>query len=277
MSEPEGGPILLVGAGRMGSALLRGWLAQGVAMNRVIVQEPSPQDEVAEFLKDAGIGPASAADTRIPPDVIVLAVKPQVMDQVAAAVAPLAGKETAILSIAAGRTIASLSTHFGPDAPIVRAMPNLAAAIGRGISALYASPNVTPEQAALCEALMQAAGETVWLDDEAQMDAVTGVSGSGPAYVFLLAESLAKAGAAAGLPPELAARLARATVSGAGELLYQARETPAELRHNVTSPAGTTEAALQVLMGQQGGEGPMDALLREAVAAATRRARELSS
>lgn len=276
MSEPEGGPILLVGAGRMGTALLRGWLTQGMAMNRVIVQEPSPQDEVVEFLKDAGIGSASAADSRVPPDVIVLAVKPQVMDQVAAAVAPLAGRETTILSIAAGRTIASLATHFGQNAPIVRAMPNLAAAIGRGVSALFASPTVTPKQAELCEALMKAAGETVWLDNEGQMDAVTGVSGSGPAYVFLLAESLAKAGAAAGLPPELAGKLARATVSGAGELLYQARETPAELRHNVTSPAGTTEAALRVLMDQHGGEGPMDVLLREAVAAATRRARELS-
>lgn len=277
MSEPEGGPILLVGAGRMGSALLRGWLTQGVAMNRVIVQEPSPQDEIVEFLKDAGIGSTSSVETAVPPDVIVLAVKPQVMDQVAAAVAPLAGKETAILSIAAGRTIASLAAHFGPNAPIVRAMPNLAAAIGRGISALYASAAVTPKQAALCEALMKAAGETVWLENEAQMDAVTGVSGSGPAYVFLLAESLAKAGAAAGLPPELAAKLARATVSGSGELLYRARETAAELRHNVTSPGGTTEAALRLLMDQHGGEGPMDALLREAVAAATRRARELSS
>jgi pyrroline-5-carboxylate reductase len=272
MSAPEGGPILLVGAGRMGYALLRGWLAQGVAKSRVIVLEPSPQAEVAEFLKDAGIG----SEVPAPPDVIVLAVKPQVMDQVAAAVAPLAGEQTAILSIAAGRTTASLAAHFGHDAAIVRAMPNLAPAIGRGISALYASRSVTPRQAELCEALMKAAGETVWLAEEAQMDAVTGVSGSGPAYVFLLAESLAKAGEAAGLPPELAAKLARATVSGAGELLHQAKETPAELRDSVTSPAGTTEAALRILMGQADGDGPMDILLRDAVAAATHRARELS-
>jgi pyrroline-5-carboxylate reductase len=272
MSAPEGGPILLVGAGRMGYALLRGWLTQGIAKSRVFVHEPSPRPEVAEFLKEAGIG----SEVTVSPDVIVLAVKPQTMDEVAAAVAPLAGKQTAILSIAAGRTIASLAAHFGQDAAIVRAMPNLPAAVGRGISALYAHPGVTPRQAELCEALMKAAGETVWLTQEAQMDAVTGVSGSGPAYVFLLAESLAKAGEAAGLPPELAAKLARATVSGAGELLYQAEESPAALRHGVTSPAGTTEAALRILMSQTGGDGPMDILLREAVAAATHRARELS-
>jgi pyrroline-5-carboxylate reductase len=274
MSEPEGGPILLVGAGRMGTALLKGWLTQGLAANRVIVQEPSPLDEVAEFLQDAGIGSSAAVDVPHAPDVIVLAVKPQAMDQVAAAIAPLAGPETAILSIAAGCTIASLAAHFGERAPIVRAMPNLPAAIGRGISALFASRAVTPQQAKLCEGLMSAVGETVWLNNETQMDAVTAVSGSGPAYVFLLAECLAKAGAAAGLPPEMAAKLARATVTGSGELLHRSRETPAELRHNVTSPAGTTEAALRVLLGP-GGEGPMDALLREAVAAATRRAREL--
>jgi pyrroline-5-carboxylate reductase len=212
------------------------------------------------------------------PAVIVLAVKPQAMDEVLPSVAPLAGANTVVLSIAAGRTIASIASHFPGRPAIVRAMPNTPAAIGRGISALYANDAVSAEQANLCQDLLAAAGETVWLDDEALMDAVTAVSGSGPAYVFLLAECLAEAGEAAGLPAEFAARLARATVSGAGELLRQSDLDPAELRRNVTSPGGTTAAALRVLMGDEAGaDRSMSALLREAVAAAARRSRELAS
>jgi pyrroline-5-carboxylate reductase len=278
MSGIKPGPIVLIGAGRMGGALLKGWLARGIGADRIVVQEPTPSEEMEAFLKASGLDTGEARDKSVPPSVIVLAVKPQKMDEVAAGAVPLAGPDTVVLSVAAGKTIAGLAAHFGPAAAIVRVMPNTPAAIGRGVSALYANEHVTPEQKADCERLMAAVGETVWLDDEAQMDAVTAVSGSGPAYVFLLAECMAHAGVAAGLPADLAAKLARATVSGAGELMHKASETPTELRQNVTSPAGTTEAALRVLMGQGGApeNGPMADLLREAVAAAAKRSRELA-
>jgi pyrroline-5-carboxylate reductase len=277
MTAAGNGPIFLVGAGRMGGALLKGWLAQGIEPGRIFVQEPSPTPEIAEFLRSAGVRTGAPPDMPAPPEIIVLAVKPQSMDEVAGAIAPLAGPRTVVLSIAAGRTVASLAAHF-TGAAIVRAMPNTPAAIGRGISALYANAAVTADQAVLCEALMAAAGQTVWLDDEALMDAVTAVSGSGPAYVFLLAECLAEAGEAAGLSAELAAKLARATVSGAGELLARSDLSPADLRRNVTSSGGTTAAALRVLMGEDGaGENTrLRDLLRVAVAAAARRSRELA-
>lgn len=279
MSDIGAGLILLVGAGRMGGALLKGWLAQGIEPGRIFVQEPSPAAETAELLKGSGISIGAASDLTAPAAVVVLAVKPQIMDVVVPSVAPVAGPGTVVLSIAAGRTIESLAKHFQPGTAIVRAMPNTPAAIGRGISALYANAAVTSEQAKTCEALMAAAGETVWLDDEALMDAVTAVSGSGPAYVFLLAECLAQAGEAAGLSSELAAKLARATVSGAGELLHRSDLEPAELRRNVTSPGGTTAAALRVLMGDDipGDTGPLCGLLRAAVAAAARRSGELAA
>lgn len=279
MSASGAGPILLVGAGRMGGALLKGWLARGIAPERIFIQEPSPPPDVAELIKSSGIAEGTPPAMPSAPAIIVLAVKPQVMDSVLPGIAPLAGADTVVLSIAAGRTVASIASHFPVGTPIVRAMPNTPAAIGRGISALYDNYAVKPEQKVLCEDLLAAAGETVWVQGEAFMDAVTAVSGSGPAYVFLLAECLTEAGVAAGLPPELAAQLARATVSGAGELLRQSDLDPAELRRNVTSPAGTTAAALRVLMGEEGAGdgGPMADLLREAVAAATRRSRELAS
>ncbi len=278
MSEGQDGPIFLVGAGRMGGALLKGWLARGIAPSRIFVQEPSPPPDSAALISSSGIVAGTPPAMPSPPAVIVLAVKPQLMDDVLPQVAPLVGPDTVVLSIAAGRTIASLAGHLQKGAAIVRAMPNTPAAIGRGISALYANAAVRPEQARLCESLMAVAGETVWLDDEALMDAVTAVSGSGPAYVFLLAECLAEAGQAAGLPAELTAKLARATISGAGELLHQSKLGPAELRRNVTSPGGTTAAALRILMGDEseGGRGPMRDLLREAVEAAARRSRELA-
>jgi pyrroline-5-carboxylate reductase len=264
----------------MGGALLKGWLARGIAPERIFIQEPSPPPDIAELIRSAGIVEGTPPAMPSAPAVIVLAVKPQVMDSVLPGIAPLAGADTVVLSIAAGRTVASIASHFPVGTPIVRAMPNTPAAIGRGISALYDNYAVMPEQKALCEELLAAAGETVWVQGEAFMDAVTAVSGSGPAYVFLLAECLIDAGIAAGLPPELAAQLARATVSGAGELLRQSALDPAELRRNVTSPGGTTAAALRVLMGEEGAGGdggPMADLLRQAVAAATRRSRELAS
>lgn len=279
MSGAGAGPILLVGAGRMGSALLKGWLAQGVAPDRIFVQEPSLGGDVAALIRDAGIGTGTPPTLLAAPAVVVLAVKPQAMDDVLPPLAALTGADTLVISVAAGTTIANIARYFAADTAIVRAMPNTPAAIGRGITALYANTFVQPEQQDACAALLGAVGETVWIADEAQMDAVTALSGSGPAYVFLLAECIAKAGEAAGLAPDLAAKLARATVSGAGELLYRSDLDPAELRRNVTSPGGTTAAALRVLMGdgESGDSGPLEVILREAVEAAARRSRELAS
>jgi pyrroline-5-carboxylate reductase len=262
--------VFLVGAGRMGGALLRGWLAAGIPASSLAVAEPSPSPEIAALLKETGIAasPASA------PDAMVLAVKPQIMNVVLPAIAPLAGPHTAVLSIAAGRTVASIAQHFQGSAAIVRAMPNLPAEIGRGFTALYAGPRVTEKQRDLCGGLLRAAGEVAWIGDEALMDAVTAVSGSGPAYVFHLVECLASAAEAAGLPADLAAQLARVTVTGAGELLHQSPLSPATLRENVTSPGGTTAAGLSVLMG---GTPSLGDLIRETVAAAARRSRELSN
>ena len=278
MNQAGAGPILLVGAGRMGSALLKGWLAQGIAPDRIFVQEPSLSGDALALILDAGIGTGTPPALPAAPAVVVLAVKPQAMDDVLPPLGGLTGPDTLVISIAAGTTVASIARHFASDTAIVRAMPNTPAAIGRGITALYANVFVRPEQREACAALLGAVGETVWIEGEAQMDAVTALSGSGPAYVFLLAECMAKAGEAAGLAPDLAAKLARATVSGAGELLYRSDLDPAELRRNVTSPGGTTAAALQVLMGngQSGDSGPLEAMLREAVEAAARRSRELA-
>lgn len=278
MKETGAGPILLVGAGRMGGALLKGWLAQGVEPGRVFVQEPSLSSEVAALIQDAGIGTGAPPVLPATPAVVVLAVKPQAMDDVLPSLAGLTGRDTLVISIAAGTTIANIARHFAPDAAIIRAMPNTPAAVGRGITALYANSFVRPDQRDACAALLGAVGETVWLADETHMDAVTALSGSGPAYVFLLVECMAKAGEAAGLAPDLAAKLARATVTGAGELLRLSELDPAELRRNVTSPGGTTAAALRVLMGEaDGGEtGPLEAIFREAVRAAALRSRELA-
>ncbi len=266
--EVRDASIFLVGAGRMGGALLRGWLAAGVPPASLAVAEPEPSPEIAALLKEKAI----AAAPQSAPDVLVLAVKPQIMNAALPGVAPLAGIGTAVLSIAAGRTIASIAAYFPPGTAIVRAMPNLPAAIGRGITVACANAEVTAERRALCDALLRAAGEVAWIEDESLIDAVTAVSGSGPAYVFYLAECLTEAGLAAGLPQELAAQLARATVTGAGELLHRSPLPPAELRENVTSPGGTTAAGLSILMGEPG----LKDLIKQTVAADARRSRELS-
>ena len=262
--------VFLAGAGRMGGALLRGWLAAGFPPAALAVAEPRPSAQISALLQEKGI----ASKPHSAPDVLVLAVKPQIMNEVLAGIAPYAGPGTAVLSIAAGRTVAGIAAHFPPGTPIVRAMPNLPAEIGRGIAAAYANARVTSGQRALCDALLRAVGEVAWIEDESLIDAVTAISGSGPAYVFYLAECLAEAAAAAGLPGELAAQFARATVTGAGELLHRSPLTPAQLRENVTSPGGTTAAGLSVLMGE--GERGLKSLIRETVAAAQRRSRELS-
>ena len=268
------GTLLLAGAGNMGSALLAGWLQEGLAPAQIIVQDPGPPPRASELLAKHGLV-ARAAITSLsePPAVIVTAVKPQVMDEVLSRLAKLAGKATVVLSIAAGRTIAGFEKHLPKGTAVVRSMPNTPAAIGRGITVGVPNAHVTPAQRAACDALLRAVGEVAWVDDEGLIDAVTAVSGSGPAYVFYLVECLADAAVKAGLAPALAQQLARATVAGSGELLRRSDLGADLLRQNVTSPGGTTYAALQVLMAEKGG---LPDLMREAVAAATRRSRELA-
>jgi pyrroline-5-carboxylate reductase len=264
------GTLVLVGAGKMGGALLEGWHRLGLALDSVVALEPHPSPEIAT-LGERGLRINPELDT-IDATAIVIAVKPQVAPDVLPPLAPLVGEDTVTVSVMAGRTLGFLEKTLSAKAAIVRAMPNTPAAIGRGVTVAVPNWRVTAAQRALAHALLAAAGAVEWVADEALMDAVTAVSGSGPAYVFLLAESLAKAGAAAGLPADLAARLARETVAGAGELLHRSPLDPATLRKNVTSPGGTTAAALDVLMSESG----LDPVLERAVAAATRRSRKLA-
>lgn len=264
--------VLLVGGGRMGGALLRGWQDRGLAPS--VVLDPAPD---AAALAAPGVEVVAAAGA-IPegfrPAAVVLAVKPQVaavaLPPVARWLAPHAGDAVA-LSIMAGQTIAGLAALL-PGVPLVRAMPNTPAAIGRGISVACAGPGVAEAQRTLCGALLAAVGEVAWVDDEALLDAVTAVSGSGPAYVFLLAELLERAAVEQGLAPALARQLARATIAGSGALLAASGEDAAALRRAVTSPGGTTEQALAVLMEERA----WPEALSRAVAAATRRSRELA-
>lgn len=251
----------------MGSALLRGWLAAGISAS-LSVREPHASPEMAALLAANAIADAPSSA----PDVLVLAVKPQIMAKALEETASFVGPQTAVLSIAAGRTVASIAKAFPEKTAIVRAMPNLPAEIGRGITAAFANPHVTDAQRELCGKLLGAAGEVVWIEDESQIDAVTALSGSGPGYIFYLVECLAAAGSAAGLPQDLAMKLARATVSGSGELLHRSSLSATKLRENVTSPAGTTAAGLALLMREPG----LADLIKDAVAAARQRSRELS-
>jgi pyrroline-5-carboxylate reductase len=265
--------LVLVGAGKMGSALLGGWFARGIAGSSITIVDPAPSEEtqMAARYKGARVNPALAEIA--PPSVLFLAIKPQTLDEAAPQIAPLIGAQTLLLSILAGKTTTNLKARLPAASGIVRAMPNTPAAIRRGISAAYATSSVSAEQHATAADLLAAVGRVEWLDDESHLDAVTAVSGSGPAYVFLLAECLAEAGAAAGLPPDLAAGLARATVEGSGELMHRSPEkTVSKLREEVTSPGGTTAAALTILMGESG----LKKLMEAAVEAAKRRAAELS-
>lgn len=264
------GRILLVGAGKMGLALLEGWLRLGLDAKRVAVLEPMPSPAIAG-LAARGLSLNPDLHTLGAADVIVLAVKPQIAAEAIAPLAPFVRATTLVLSIMAGRTLQFLSASTKDVGALVRAMPNTPAAIGRGIT--VAVPLRTDAaQREIAQNLLAATGAVEWIDDEALMDAVTAVSGSGPAYVFLLAEALAQAGAAAGLPPALAERLARETVAGSGELLHRSPLDAGSLRQNVTSPGGTTAAALEVLMGRNG----LAPLMRDAIAAATARSRQLA-
>ena len=268
------GPLLLVGSGKMGSALLKGWLDHGLSKNDVLVVDPAAVTNVE--LQALGVqavaGPAAAPADRAF-RAVIFAVKPQMMADVLPAYRTVVADGAMVISIAAGTTISRFEQAFGDRAAIVRAMPNTPAAIGQGVTALFANPLVSDEQKNLAEALMSAVGLVQWLDDEAQMHAVTAMSGGGPAYVFLLIETLAKAGMANGLPETLAWPMARATVIGSGALAAVSDEPAATLRKNVTSPGGTTQAALEVLMSESSGVQP---IFDRAIQAASERSRELA-
>jgi pyrroline-5-carboxylate reductase len=239
--------LVLLGCGKMGSAMLQGWLSQGVRANAVTIIDPYPSD----WLKAQGV--SINTDLPVAPAVCILAVKPQMMGEALPRLQALGNGNTLFISIAAGTSIASFEDVLGAGTPIIRAMPNTPAAVGRGITALIGNDKTNVDQMGMAEILMTAVGQTVRLDNEGQMDAVTAVSGSGPAYVFHLIETMAAAGMAEGLPADMAMQLAKATVAGAGELAEQTDEDPSQLRINVTSPGGTTAAALAVLMDAQTG------------------------
>ncbi|MBC8129085.1 MAG: pyrroline-5-carboxylate reductase [Rhizobiaceae bacterium] len=264
------GRILLVGAGNMGGAMVRGWIEGGVSTADIHVVDPTPGEALRGLIADGALSQSGTVpDGKF--DVVVLAVKPQAMDAALPPLKSAMAQETLVLSIAAGKTLGFLEARLGA-LPIVRAMPNTPALIARGITGAFANAAVTTDLRAKADALLSASGPVLWLDSEGDIDAVTAVSGSGPAYVFLLAEAMASAGEAAGLSPDLAMILARHTVAGAGELMIRSDDAPAQLRRNVTSPNGTTQAALDVLMAADG----LPPLMTRAVLAARDRARALS-
>ena len=276
MTHPN---LLLIGCGKMGGALLSGWLANGWPKTGVcIVEAHTPTREAWAQQGLTAVADPLEIPAEFIPAAVLIAVKPQALDlalpPVARRIAALCGaKPPLVISIVAGKPIAAFEAAFGKHAPVLRVMPNTPAAVGRGISGLYANPGVTKAQKGLGQTLLGAVGQVVWLDDEDQIHAVTALSGSGPAYVFHLVEAMAKGGVALGLPPEVAMTLARATVVGAGELMHRSPDDAATLRVNVTSPGGTTAAALDVLMHP--GEG-FPELLPRALAEAARRSRELA-
>lgn len=271
MNPAGAGPVVLVGAGNMGGAMMRGWLDAGMAGSDVVIVDPKPSDAISSHAREKGVRLSRSAPADLKAGVLFIAVKPQMMAKVLPQVASLVGPKTVCVSVAAGTTIATLARHLG-DAAIVRAMPNTPAMVGRGITAAVPNERVDEEQRRTVDALLKVSGPVEWLDEEPLIDAVTAVSGSGPAYAFYLAECMAEAGRKAGLPADVAMRLARATVSGAGELMHRAEDDVATLRKNVTSPNGTTAAALSVLMADDG----LQPLMDKAVAAAKRRAEELA-
>jgi pyrroline-5-carboxylate reductase len=258
--------LVLLGCGKMGSAMLAGWLQAGVDPKTIYAVDPFP----SEWLQQQGIH----LNTELPkaPDLVLIAVKPQMMTDALPALTAMGNSDTVFLSVAAGISITTYQGILGDQTPIIRAMPNTPAAIGQGITALIGNSSTNSKQLEMAEDLLAVIGQVVHLQTEAQMDAVTGVSGSGPAYVFHMIETLAKAGAAQGLSPDLAMQLAKATVAGAGALAMHSNETPEQLRINVTSPNGTTQAGLDVLMDTDTGLAP---LIDKTVTAATQRSKEL--
>lgn len=260
--------LVLLGCGKMGSAMLEGWLKDGLPASSVWVQDPYPSD----WVQASGVH----VNVELPaqPAIVLVAVKPQIMAEALPVLQPMGNGETLFVSVAAGIGIAHYEEVLGADTPVIRAMPNTPAAVGKGITAIIGNTKAAAAQMDLAQSLLEAVGQVVRLESEGQMDAVTGVSGSGPAYVFHMIETLAAAGEAQGLAPDLAMALAKATVAGAGALAESADETPAQLRVNVTSPNGTTQAGLEVLMDDAAGLPP---LMVKTVAAAAERSRELAN
>lgn len=265
-------PLALVGAGKMGAAILESWLALGIRADWIVVVEPKPTEELLQLAKSSGVQVTSDVRKLGPVSVLFLAIKPQDAEVALPLFSHMVGNKTLIVSIMAGKRIATIERLIKRHAAIIRAMPNIAASVGRSATAACANDLTESFHKRLAYALLRTTGSVAWLESEEFMDAVTAVSGSGPAYVFLLVEELAKAGIEAGLPAELANKLARDTVSGSGELLYQSSLEANILRRNVTSPGGTTAAALNVLTS----ENAMQTLLSRAVSAATSRSRELA-
>jgi pyrroline-5-carboxylate reductase len=267
------GTLVLVGAGKMGGAMLEGWLRAGLDPKRIVILDPAPPPEIDAVISHHALKRNLPAASIADAEIVVIAVKPQIIDEVLPGLTPLARSKPLILSVAAGKTIATFERYFGSDAAVIRSIPNTPAAVGRGITAMAANVHVTPRQLAQAETLLSAIGEVVTVPDESLIDVATAVSGSGPAYIFYMTECLAAAGVKAGLPADLAMQLARATVAGSGELMRVTGTEVATLRQNVTSPKGTTYAALQVLMADKG----LASLMAEAIEAATKRSRELAS
>lgn len=267
------GTLVLAGCGKMGGAMLEGWLKAGADPKKIIAIDPQPPNEVMDVLVQHRIKHNPDLSAVTDAEVIVVAVKPQVMEDVLPNLVILKSSTPLILSVAAGKTIATFVKHFGADAAIIRTIPNTPAAIGRGITAMSANANVSEAQMKLANTLLSSTGEVVTVENESMIDLVTAVSGSGPAYVFYLTECLANAGEKIGLPASLAMQLARATVAGSGELMRQTGIDAVTLRQNVTSPNGTTYAALQILMADDG----MKPLFEKAIKAAADRSKELAS
>ncbi|MPZ08683.1 MAG: pyrroline-5-carboxylate reductase [Kiloniellaceae bacterium] len=267
-----GGSLLLIGCGKMGGALLEGWLSQGLRPGDIWVVEPSAGPLQGVISRGVHHAPdAGGLPAELNPALMVFALKPQMLAAALPAYKAFADKGAAALSIAAGWRLAGFEDVLGARTPVVRAMPNTPAAVGRGMTVLCANARADAKLRAISGELLAAVGETAWVDDEGLIDAVTAVSGGGPAYVFLLIECLAKAGVEAGLPEDLAMQCARVTVAGAGELVHIASEPASTLRENVTSPGGTTLEALKILMAEDG----LQPLMTRAVAAATARSKEL--
>lgn len=260
-------PLVLVGAGKMGGALLAGWLHHGLAPRAAVVVDPSPA-----ALSPVGVAVSPGPPAGVKARVLVVAVKPQVITDVLPTLRPLVDRDTIVVSIAAGTSLKTLGAGLGSDAAIVRAMPNTPAQVGKGVTGCFANARVSKDGRALVETLLAAVGDVLWVEKESLIDSVTAISGSGPAYVFHMVEAMAAAGSALGLDKESAMRLARGTVVGSAELLAKSDLPAATLRENVTSPKGTTAAALKVLMGRGG----LTALMKKATAAARARARELA-
>jgi pyrroline-5-carboxylate reductase len=263
-------PLVLVGAGNMGGAMLNGWLDAGTDPAAIVVIDPKPSEAMAARLTAAGVRCESSAPEGLTAGVLLLAVKPQIMDTVLEGLTGLVGPQTVSLSIAAGKTIAYFEQRLG--GAIVRSIPNTPAMVGRGITGAVANAAVSAEARDEVDRLLSVCGPVEWVEDEALIDSITAVSGSGPAYVFYLVECMAEAGRKCGLPADLAMRLARATVTGAGELMHRSPDGAATLRQNVTSPNGTTAAALSVLMAEDG----IQPLFDKALKAAADRSRELA-